>query len=72
MIPGIISQEYKYNLYDPLDKPPNLIKTIERLLTQLKDGYLLSNNQIQNAVAESYIKILIYLTKIYLFNRHIF
>ena len=60
MIPGILAQEYKNNLYDPLDKPPNLIKTIERLLTQLKDGYLLSNNQIQNAVAESYIKILIY------------
>ena len=52
MIPGILAQEYKNNLYDPLDKPPNLIKTIERLLTQLKDGYLLSNNQIQNAVAE--------------------
>ena len=60
MIPGILAQEYKNNLYDPLDNPPNLIKTIERLLTQLKDGYLLSNNQIQNAVAESYIKILIY------------
>ena len=60
MIPGILAQEYKNNLYDPLDKPPNLIKTIERLLTQLKDGYLLSNNQIQNAVADSYIKILIY------------
>ena len=60
MIPGIISQEYKNNLYDPIDKPPNLIKTIERLLNQLKDGYLLSNTQIQNAVADSYIKILIY------------
>ena len=60
MIPGIIAQEYRNNLYDPIDKPPNLIKTIERLLTQLKDGYLLSNTQIQNAVADSYIKILIY------------
>ena len=60
MIPGIISQEYKFNLYDPLDKPPNLIKTIERMLTQLREGYLLSNIQIQNAVAESYIKIFIY------------
>ena len=60
MIPGIISQEYKYNLYDPLDKPPNLIKTIERMLTQLREGYLLSNIQIQNAVADSYIKIFIY------------
>ena len=60
MIPGIISQEYKNTLYDPIDKPPNLIKTIERLLNQLKDGYLLSNTQIQNAVADSYIKILIY------------
>ena len=60
MIPGILAQEYKNNLYDPLDKPPNLIKTIERLLTILRDGYLLSNNQIQNAAAESYIKILIY------------
>ena len=60
MIPGIISQEYKNTLYDPIDKPPNLIKTIERILNQLKDGYLLSNTQIQNAVADSYIKILIY------------
>ena len=60
MIPGIISQEYKYNLYDPLDKPPNLIKTIERMLTQLREGYLLSNLQIQNAVADSYIKIFLY------------
>ena len=60
MIPGILAQEYKNNLYDPLDKPPNLIKTIERLLTILREGYLLSNNQIQNAVSESYIKILIY------------
>ena len=60
MIPGILAQEYKNNLYDPLDKPPNLIKTIERLLTILREGYLLSNNQIQNAASESYIKILIY------------
>ena len=60
MIYGIISQEYKYNLYDPLDKPPNLIKTIERMLTQLREGYLLSNIQIQNAVADSYIKIFTY------------
>ena len=60
MIYGIISQEYKNNLYDPLDKPPNLIKTIERMLTQLREGYLLSNIQIQNAVADSYIKIFTY------------
>ena len=60
MIYGIISQEYKNNLYDPLDKPPNLIKTIERMLTQLREGYLLSNMQIQNAVADSYIKIFTY------------
>ena len=60
MIYGIISQEYKNNLYDPLDKPPNLIKTIERMLTQLREGYLLSNLQIQNAVADSYIKIFLY------------
>ena len=59
MIYGIISQEYKNNLYDPLDKPPNLIKTIERLLTQLKEGYLLSNLQIQNAVSDSVIKIFV-------------
>ena len=60
MIYGIISQEYKNNLYDTLDKPPNLIKTIERMLTQLREGYLLSNIQIQNAVADSYIKIFTY------------
>lgn len=57
---GIIAKEYKDNLYDPSDKPPNLIKSIERLLTQLREGYLLSNEQIQKEVAESYIKILIY------------
>ena len=60
MIYGIIAKEFKENLYDPIDKPPNLIKSIERLLTQLREGYLQSNTQIQNAVAESYIKILIY------------
>ena len=60
MIYGIIAKEFKDNLYDPIDKPPNLIKSIERLLTQLRDGYLPTNTQIQNAVAESYIKILIY------------
>ena len=57
---GIIAKEYKDNLYDPIDKPPNLLKSIERLLTQLREGYLLSNEQIQKEVAESYIKILIY------------
>ena len=57
---GILSEEYKQQLYDPLDKPPNLIKTIARLLSQLREGYLSINNQIQNAVAESYLKILIY------------
>ena len=60
IIYGIIAKEFKDNLYDPIDKPPNLIKSIERLLTQLREGYLLSNIQIQNAVAESYIKIFIY------------
>ena len=57
---GIIAKEYKDNLYDPIDKPPNLLKSIERLLTQLREGYLQSNEQIQKEVAESYIKILIY------------
>ena len=57
---GIIAKEYKNNLYDPIDKPPNLIKSIERLLTQLREGYLLTNEQIQIAVSESYIKIFIY------------
>ena len=60
IIYGIISKEYCYNLYDPIDKPPNLVKTIERMLTQLREGYLLSNEQIQNAVADSFINILIY------------
>ena len=60
IIYGIIAKEFKDNLYDPIDKPPNLIKSIERLLTQLREGYLQTNTQIQNAVAESYIKILIY------------
>ena len=60
MIYGIIAKEFKENLYDPIDKPPNLIKSIERLLIQLREGYLQSNTQIQNEVAESYIKILIY------------
>ena len=55
IIYGIISKEYCYNLYDPIDKPPNLVKTIERMLTQLREGYLLSNEQIQNAVADSFI-----------------
>ena len=60
IIYGMIAKEFKDNLYDPIDKPPNLIKSIEKLLNQLREGYLLSTIPIQNAVAESYIKILIY------------
>ena len=49
---GIIAKEYKDNLYDPIDKPPNLLKSIERLLTQLREGYLQSNEQIQRYIME--------------------
>ena len=37
---GYISSVYKENLYDPLDNPPNLIKTINRMLSQLRNSYL--------------------------------
>ena len=41
---GYIANVYKENLMDPLDKPPNIIKTINRLLTHIRNFYLKENS----------------------------
>ena len=43
---GYISTIYKENLKDPLDKPPNLIKTIHRILNYIKQFYINQNSYI--------------------------
>ena len=57
---GYISSVYKENLYDPLDNPPNLIKTINRMLSQLRNSYLNEQSYIiHKACAHSYSELLI-------------
>ena len=41
---GYISGVYKENLMDPIDNPPNIIKTINRMLGHLRQFYLGSNS----------------------------
>ena len=41
---GYISGVYKENLMDPIDNPPNIIKTINRILTHIRQYYLSSNS----------------------------
>ena len=43
---GYIATIYKENLMDPLDKPPNIIKTINRLLTHIRNFYLSENSYV--------------------------
>ena len=41
---GYIASVYKENLMDPLDKPPNIVKTINRILTHIRNFYLKENS----------------------------
>ena len=41
---GYISKIFQENLMDPLDKPPNIIKTINRILTHIRQYYLNQNS----------------------------
>ena len=41
---GYISGVYKENLMDPIDNPPNIIKTINRIFSHLRQFYLGSNS----------------------------
>ena len=60
LIYGFISKTYQYDLYDSFDKPPNLIKTINRMLTQIRNKYLEdSTYSVHKACAFSYSEILI-------------
>ena len=60
LIYGFISKTYGFDLYDSFDKPPNLIKTINRMLNQIRNKYLEdSNYSIHKACAFSYCEILI-------------
>ena len=43
---GYIATIYKESLMDPLDKPPNIIKTINRLLTHIRNFYLSENSYV--------------------------
>ena len=57
---GYISSVYKDNLYDPIDNPPNLIKTINRMLSQLRNSYLNEQSYIvHKACSHSYSELLI-------------
>ena len=51
---GLISNVYQENLLDPLDNPPNIIKTINRILNHIFKFYLSHNsNNIHKACAFS-------------------
>ena len=41
---GFISGVYKENLMDPIDNPPNIIKTINRILSHIRQYYLSANS----------------------------
>ena len=41
---GYIASVYKENLMDPLDKPSNIVKTINRILTHIRNFYLKENS----------------------------
>ena len=41
---GYISGVYKENLMDPIDNPPNIIKTINRILSHIRQYYLSTNS----------------------------
>lgn len=58
---GFIAKVYGDSLYDTLDTPPNIIKTINRMLSQLRNHYLNESNiTIHKACANSYKELLIY------------
>ena len=56
---GYISNIYRSNLLDPLDKPLSLIKTINRIITHLRNNCFKRNNYIiQKATSYTIIEIL--------------
>ena len=54
---GYIATIYKENLMDPLDKPPNIIKTINRLLTHIRNYYLSNSYVVHKASSHSILDI---------------
>ena len=48
---GFLSVIYKENLMDPIDNPPNIIKTINRILTHIRQYYLNSNSYVVHKAA---------------------
>ena len=48
---GYISLIFQENLMDPLDKPPNILKTINRILTHIRQFYLNQNSYIVHKAA---------------------
>lgn len=60
LIYGFIASVYTFNLLDPLDHPPNLLKTIQRIINQIKTLYLNdTSNIIHRACAHSLCELLI-------------
>ena len=56
---GYISNIFRSNLLDPLDKPLSLIKTINRIITHLRNNCFKNNNYvIQKATSYTIIEIL--------------
>ena len=57
MLIGVLAQVFQENLIDPLDKPPSILKTIDRLV-RIVHGFMKENNDlIHFACAESVIKL---------------
>lgn len=57
MLIGVIAQVFQENLQDPLDKPPTIIKTIERLIRVIQ-GFMKENSDIVHyACAETLVQL---------------
>lgn len=52
---GTIAEVYETNLLDPLDKPPNLIKTIVRMVEELTTYLKENSSMIHKACAHSLV-----------------
>lgn len=57
MLIGVLSQVYKSDLIDPLDSPPSLLKTLERLMKIIHLYMKEPNEMIHIACADSFIKM---------------
>eukprot|EP00340_Litonotus_pictus_P002453 CAMPEP_0170519710 /NCGR_PEP_ID=MMETSP0209-20121228/5023_1 /TAXON_ID=665100 ORGANISM="Litonotus pictus, Strain P1" /NCGR_SAMPLE_ID=MMETSP0209 /ASSEMBLY_ACC=CAM_ASM_000301 /LENGTH=1049 /DNA_ID=CAMNT_0010805661 /DNA_START=45 /DNA_END=3194 /DNA_ORIENTATION=+ len=57
MLIGVIAQVFQENLQDPLDKPPSIIKTVDRLIRVIQ-GFMKENSDvIHYACAETLVQL---------------